>query len=92
MWGAGPGAAWRDGAGLKKEAPAGTRAWERWLGEVVGRGAGTCCGDPGAPRTRAAPAAPGCGGRAYERGDTDSGGTRGARRREPSAACCRGGL
>ena len=37
MWGAGPGAAWRDGAGLKKEAPAGTRAWETWLGEVGGR-------------------------------------------------------
>ena len=32
MGGAGPGAAWRDGAGLKKEAPAGTRAWERWQG------------------------------------------------------------
>lgn len=32
MWGAGPGAAWRDGAGLKKEAPEGPRARERWRG------------------------------------------------------------
>lgn len=75
-------------AGLKKEAPAGTRAWETWLGEVGG--SGDVLREPGAPRTRAAPTAPGCGGRAYQRQDTDSRGTREARRREPSAACCRG--
>ena len=83
MWGSGPGAAWRDGAGQE----GGTGGYEG-LGEVAGR-RGLASGTPAGPALARHLQRPvvfwstECSGRASRRGDTDAGGTKGARLREP---------